>query len=49
MIDRFKDGDISNTRKVPNDTILPIANYFGGDLRGVIDKIEDQYFEKSGN
>jgi cyclomaltodextrinase len=48
MIDRFKDGDISNTRKVPNDTILPIANYFGGDLRGVIDKIEDQYFENLG-
>lgn len=48
MIDRFKDGDPSNTRKVPNDTILPIANYFGGDLAGVIDKIDDTYFEELG-
>ena len=48
MVDRFKDGDASNTKKVDNDTILPIANYFGGDLQGVVDKIDDGYFEKMG-
>ncbi|WP_340199778.1 alpha-amylase family glycosyl hydrolase [Ascidiimonas sp. W6] len=48
MVDRFKDGDISNTRRVPNDSILPIANYFGGDLKGVVDKIDDGYFENLG-
>lgn len=48
MVDRFRDGDTTNTRKVANDTILPIANYFGGDLQGVLDKIEDGYFESLG-
>lgn len=48
MVDRFRDGDPSNSRKVDNDTILPIANYFGGDLQGVVDKIEDGYFEEMG-
>lgn len=48
MVDRFRDGDPSNTMKVDNDTILPIANYFGGDLQGVVDKIDDGYFESLG-
>lgn len=48
MVDRFRDGDPSNTKKVDNDTILPIANYFGGDLQGVVDKIDDGYFESLG-
>ena len=48
MVDRFKDGDPSNTKKVDSDEILPIANYFGGDLQGVVDKIEDGYFEALG-
>ncbi|WP_224491332.1 alpha-amylase family glycosyl hydrolase [Robertkochia flava] len=48
MVDRFRDGDPSNTRKVDNDTILPIANYFGGDLQGVVDKIDDGYFRELG-
>lgn len=48
MVDRFRDGDPTNTRRVANDSILPIANYFGGDLRGVVDKIEDGYFENLG-
>ena len=48
MVDRFRDGDPSNTKKVDNDTILPIANYYGGDLQGVVDKIDDGYFEMLG-
>ncbi len=48
MVDRFKDGDPKNTHPVKNDSILPKANYFGGDLQGVIDKIDDGYFEKLG-
>ncbi len=48
MVDRFNDGDKSNTKPVANDSILPKANYFGGDLQGVIDKIDDGYFESLG-
>ncbi|TRZ43294.1 alpha-amylase family glycosyl hydrolase [Robertkochia solimangrovi] len=48
MVDRFRDGDPNNNRKVENDTVLPIANYFGGDLKGVLDKIEDGYFSDLG-
>ena len=48
MVDRFKDGDPSNTKKVENDSILPKANYYGGDLQGVLDKINDGYFSNLG-
>jgi len=48
MVDRFKDGDKSNTKKVANDSILPKANYFGGDLQGVLAKVKDGYFNKLG-
>ncbi|RMA58838.1 alpha-amylase family glycosyl hydrolase [Ulvibacter antarcticus] len=48
MVDRFKDGDASNTKKVVNDSILPKANYYGGDLQGVLDKINDGYFKELG-
>jgi glycosidase len=48
MVDRFKDGDLANTKKVDNDSILPKANYYGGDLQGVLDKIKDGYFKDLG-
>ncbi len=48
MVDRFKDGDKSNTKKVKNDSILPKVNYFGGDLQGVLAKVKDGYFKKLG-
>lgn len=48
MVDRFNDGDTTNTKRVENDTVLPIANHFGGDLKGVLDKIEEGYFEQLG-
>ncbi|GHC57370.1 alpha-amylase family glycosyl hydrolase [Ulvibacter litoralis] len=48
LVDRFKDGNPQNTRKVANDSILPKANYYGGDLQGVLDKINDGYFEDLG-
>jgi len=48
MVDRFVDGNKKNTRKVKNDSILPKANYFGGDLQGVLQKIKDGYFTKLG-
>lgn len=48
MVDRFNDGDKNNTKPVGGDEILPIANYFGGDLKGVVDKIDTGYFEELG-
>ncbi|WP_224485187.1 alpha-amylase family glycosyl hydrolase [Robertkochia aurantiaca] len=48
MVDRFRDGNRANTQKVQNDTILPIANYFGGDLKGVYDVINEGYFDSLG-
>ncbi len=48
MVDRFKDGDKSNTKLVKNDSILPKANYYGGDLKGVLDKIKEGYFNDLG-
>ncbi|BAO54421.1 neopullulanase [Nonlabens marinus S1-08] len=48
MIDRFLDADPSNTKPVADPEILPKANYMGGDLAGVLKKINDGYFEDMG-
>lgn len=48
MVDRFKDGNPSNTKKVQNDSIHPKANYYGGDLEGVLLKIKEGYFTELG-
>jgi glycosidase len=46
MVDRFFDGDDTNNVPV-NDVELP-ANFQGGDLAGVLAKIEDGYFTDLG-
>jgi glycosidase/phosphoribosyl-AMP cyclohydrolase len=46
LIDRFKDGNADNTRKVDDPDIHPKANYYGGDLAGITQKIKDGYFKK---
>ncbi len=48
LTDRFFDGDKSNDHPVDNPKVLPPANYHGGDLRGVRDKIDDGYFQSLG-
>lgn len=48
MIDRFVNGDSSNDRPVQDPDILPPANYYGGDLAGVNEKIEDGYIKSLG-
>lgn len=48
LIDRFKDGDLSNTRKVDDPDIHPKANYYGGDFAGITQTIKDGYFDKIG-
>jgi cyclomaltodextrinase / maltogenic alpha-amylase / neopullulanase len=48
MIDRFYDGDTSNSRPVIHPEIMKPANYHGGDLKGIMDKINEGYFESLG-
>ncbi|HRX31256.1 MAG TPA: alpha-amylase family glycosyl hydrolase [Tenuifilaceae bacterium] len=48
MVDRFNNGDLKNDYKVNDPEVLPKANYYGGDLEGVTQKIKDGYFSKLG-
>ncbi len=48
MIDRFYDGDSSNSIPVEHPELYFQANYQGGDLQGIIDKLQEGYFEKLG-
>jgi len=48
MIDRFYDGDKSINSIIEHDSLNAKANYMGGDLQGIIDKIEQNYFDSLG-
>ncbi|MFQ5772874.1 MAG: alpha-amylase family glycosyl hydrolase, partial [bacterium] len=48
MIDRFFDGDSSNSHPVIHDSLAPKVNYMGGDLQGIIDKLAEGYFDSLG-
>ncbi len=45
LIDRFKDGDKTNSVKVEHPEIFPQANYYGGDLAGLYQKLTEGYFD----
>ena len=48
MIDRFYDGDKSNDKPVVLPDLSYKANYQGGDLQGILDKINSGYFDSLG-
>ena len=48
MIDRFCDGDKTNSIPVEHDSLFIQANYQGGDLQGIIDKLNEGYFDSLG-
>ena len=48
MIDRFYDGDSANNSIVNDSLILPKAQYYGGDIHGITQKIKNGYFQKLG-
>jgi cyclomaltodextrinase / maltogenic alpha-amylase / neopullulanase len=48
MIDRFNNGDKSNDNPIKHDSLFTQANYQGGDLQGIINKMEEGYFDKLG-
>ncbi len=48
MVDRFNNGNPKNDRKVNDPAILPNANYYGGDIVGITQKIKDGFFKDLG-
>ncbi len=47
FVDRFENGDLSNDGPV-GGVVEPIADWYGGDWQGVIDRIEGGYFSELG-
>ncbi len=48
MVDRFFDANPANNQPVLNSSVAPNANYMGGDISGVVAKVESRYFEDLG-
>jgi glycosidase len=48
MIDRFNDGDKSLNKPIDHDSLFEKANYMGGDFQGIINKLNDGYFDSLG-
>lgn len=50
MVDRFRNGDfgVENPVCSPADNVSGIANVSGGDLKGILDAMEESYFEELG-
>ncbi len=48
MVDRFKNGNPGNDDPIIDPEVAPRANFFGGDLDGITQKIEDGYFANLG-
>ncbi len=48
MIDRFKDAEAENNHPLDTGEVLPLANYMGGDIAGVTQKLKEGYFDSLG-
>ena len=48
MVDRFSDDELENDKPIVHDSLSPKANYMGGDLQGIFNKINDGYFNDLG-
>ena len=48
MVDRFANGDPKNDKPVKDERIADVANYQGGDLAGIQQKIDAGYFRDLG-
>lgn len=48
MIDRFNNGDTTNDNPIEHDSLFKPANYNGGDLEGILDKLNEGYFDSLG-
>jgi len=48
MVDRFQNGDPTNDRPEDDPMVHPLANFKGGDLAGVIQRLESGFFDSLG-
>ena len=48
MIDRFSDSDKSLNKPIVQDSLFDKANYIGGDFQGIINKLNEGYFDSLG-
>jgi glycosidase len=48
LVDRFNNGDKTNDKPMNRPDVNPKVDYWGGDLAGLQQKIDDGYFEKLG-
>jgi len=48
MVDRFLDGDPANTHRADHPELHVKANFHGGDLQGILTKLEEGYFDSLG-
>jgi len=48
MIDRFNNGNLSNDRPIDDSRLPDLANFMGGDLEGITNKISEGYFDALG-
>ena len=48
MIDRFVNGDPTNDAPLEDSAVVHKANYWGGDLKGITQKIKEGYFDSLG-
>ena len=48
FVDRFYNDDVTNDAPVDDPGILPRANYHGGDIRGILKKVKEAYFDSLG-
>ncbi len=48
LVDRFNNGDKANDQALKDDRLLPIQNYYGGDIKGITEKIKTGYFKQLG-
>jgi cyclomaltodextrinase / maltogenic alpha-amylase / neopullulanase len=46
LVDRFFDGDSSNNFPTPDPDIKALANNLGGDISGILQKLNEGYFDK---
>jgi cyclomaltodextrinase len=48
MVDRFHNGNPDNDRQVDHPEVHPKANYWGGDIKGITEKIKSGFFTELG-
>lgn len=48
LVDRFNDADETNNFKVKDGNVNTLSNFMGGDMHGIDEKIQDDYFASLG-